>query len=122
MKIEKENNEEKQKLSFLQRWKVRKLIKGIKKSITEQKKYINKLIEEQKNLTEKQEKELEEYKEKLIESILGNPKKGTSGFMELFDITENQGKPITEEELRKSSVKEIMNLTEELINNMEGEI
>lgn len=114
---------DKTKLGFLERRRVKKNLSNLRKIIEAGSKEIERLTSEIKTLNKKEDKELNQLKEQMIEAITGDIEKNKAGLLNIFDIEdEKTGKPITKEILETYEIQEIEELLSDLLDALEKEI
>ena len=118
----KQEQEEKTKLSFFERWKLRRELKKIRKAVNIQKITALGIAQKQRELNDKEKEGLEILKQEVIKAIVGDKEKEQIGLAEIFEISGENGKEITKEELEKTEIDELTNLLEELLNSLEKEV
>lgn len=121
-KIYEEATKPKLKLGFFEKWKIRKQLKALKKTTELQRQIMAKLAEKVNGLSRKEQEILEGLKKNMILSIIGDKDKEIEGLVTIFEISDEEGKPITKEKLQREKIEDVANLMEELINNLEKEI
>ena len=111
------------KLSFLEKWKLRKGLKKVKKIVEMASKEIKRLTEQTKDLSRKERNSLKELKTKMIDAIVGNKKKEQEGLNNVFDVMdEKTNKEVNREILEDYTMEEIEDLLMVLVETLEKEV
>lgn len=117
----KKNKEEKIKLGWWGKWKLKRAIKTIKEHLKETISRVQAITSEIGTIDKKEKEELETLRMKLIVSIIGDKEQKTKGLAELFEITEDE-REIDFESLKEKETEEIIELVQTLVEKLEKEV
>lgn len=110
------------KLGFFEKRRIRKQLKALKRTTELQREIMNKLSEKINKLSKEEQETLEGLKKQMITAIIGDKEKEVEGLITIFEVSDEEGKPITKESLQKESIEDVANLMEDLVNTLEKEI
>lgn len=109
-------------LGFFQKRRIKKLMKHAKRKAEATLKILDKLNKDNIKLNKKSRKELDELKDKMIISIIGDPEQNIIGLISVFDIEDDKGQTITKNKLKEMDIEEVTDLLEILLSKLEKEI
>jgi hypothetical protein len=120
-----EQDKTKLKMSWLEKRKLKKYLKKLRKSHDISKKVMENIWLLTTDKAGDAQEELLKLKENLIDAIIGNEEKKIEGLMDVFDATDlDTGKPVefTRKQLREMDITEVTDIFDDLIDELEKNI